>query len=80
MLFNHCCVTNSICTPGRATILTGTHHHVNGVMTLASKINKRLPNVAKHLRTGGYQTAGEARVRTSKDTFSRQPNHPTGTH
>ncbi|KAI8943857.1 hypothetical protein NX059_001829 [Plenodomus lindquistii] len=57
MLFNHCYVTNSICTPSRAAILTGTHNHVNQVMTLASTINERLPNVAKHLQTGGYQTA-----------------------
>ncbi|KKY18017.1 putative mucin-desulfating sulfatase (n-acetylglucosamine-6-sulfatase) [Phaeomoniella chlamydospora] len=57
MKFNHCYVTNSICTPSRAAILTGTHNHINGVMTLDSKINKYLPNVAKHLRTGGYQTA-----------------------
>lgn len=58
MKFNHCYVTNSICTPSRAAILTGTHNHVNGVTTLSSEINKHLPNVAKHLRTGGgYQTA-----------------------
>ena len=57
MKFNHCYVTNSICTPSRAAILTGTHNHVNGVMTLDSKINKHNPNVAKSLRTGGYQTA-----------------------
>ena len=57
MKFNHCYVTNSICTPSRAAILTGTHNHVNGVMTLDSKINKHIPNVAKHLHTGGYQTA-----------------------
>ncbi len=58
MLFNHCYVTNSICTPSRATILTGTHNHVNCVHTLASKIDRKLPNVAKQLRShGGYQTA-----------------------
>ncbi|SPO05569.1 probable sulfatase [Cephalotrichum gorgonifer] len=57
MKFNHCYVTNSICTPSRAAILTGTHNHVNGVITLDSKINKRIPNVAKHLRTGGYRTS-----------------------
>jgi len=57
MRFNHCYVTNSICTPSRASILCGTYNHVNGVMTLESKINKHIPNVAKHLQTGGYQTA-----------------------
>ncbi|ORY84127.1 alkaline-phosphatase-like protein [Leucosporidium creatinivorum] len=58
MLFNHCYVTNSICTPSRATILCGTHNHVNGVHTLDGKIDRNLPNVAKHLRSSaGYQTA-----------------------
>ena len=57
MRFDHCYVTNSICTPSRATILTGTHNHVNRVTTLATHLDNRLPNVAKHLQTGGYQTA-----------------------
>ena len=57
MRFDHCYVTNSICTPSRATILTGTYNHVNAVTTLETPINNRLPNVAKHLKTGGYQTA-----------------------
>ncbi|KAJ5386452.1 hypothetical protein N7509_008993 [Penicillium cosmopolitanum] len=74
MRFNHCYVTNSICTPSRAAILTGTHNHVNGVMTLDSKINKHIPNVAKHLRTGGYQTAmvGKWHLGEGKD------HEPTG--
>ncbi|BEI94055.1 uncharacterized protein CcaverHIS019_0605140 [Cutaneotrichosporon cavernicola] len=58
MLFNHCYVTNSICTPSRAAILCGTHNHTNGVFTLDSKLDSNLPNVAKQLRAhGGYQTA-----------------------
>ena len=54
---DHCYVTNSICTPSRAAILTGTHNHINGVTTLVTEIDNRLPNVAKHLQTSGYQTA-----------------------
>ncbi len=54
---NHCYVTNSICTPSRASILTGTYNHVNGVTTLKTSIDNRLPNVAKHLQKAGYQTA-----------------------
>lgn len=56
MLFNHCYVNNSICTPSRAAILTGTHSHVNGVMTLDHSINNLLPMVHKHLKHGGYHT------------------------
>jgi hypothetical protein len=30
MLFTNACITNSICAPSRATILTGKHTHING--------------------------------------------------
>ncbi len=55
--FDHCYVTNSICTPSRAAILTGTHNHINRVTTLATHLDNRMPNVAKHLQHAGYQTA-----------------------
>jgi arylsulfatase A-like enzyme len=57
MRLDHCYVTNSICTPSRAAILTGTHNHINRVTTLLTPIDNRMPNVAKHLQQGGYQTA-----------------------
>ena len=39
MRLNHYYVTNSICTPSRAAILTGTYNHVNYVTTLNTTIN-----------------------------------------
>ncbi len=57
MLFTNACVTNSICAPSRATILTGKHTHING------KIDNKMPfdttqvTFPKLFQEAGYQTA-----------------------
>ena len=57
VLFENCFCTNSICAPSRATILTGTYSHVNGVETLDDKFDGRQQTFPKLLRQAGYQTA-----------------------
>jgi arylsulfatase A-like enzyme len=57
MRFDACFCTNSICSPSRASILTGTYNHVNGVTTLATPFDGRQPTFPKMLRAAGYQTA-----------------------
>lgn len=49
--------TNSICTPSRATILTGAYSHVNGACSIYSEFDYRVPTFAQVLQDGGYQTA-----------------------
>ncbi len=41
MRLDGCFCTNAICAPSRATILTGTHNHINGVTTLDAKLDGR---------------------------------------
>ena len=55
---DNCFCTNSICTPSRATILTGQYGHKTGVMTLADTLdNSRPVQLQKLLQNGGYKTA-----------------------
>ncbi|MBE1878405.1 sulfatase [Myceligenerans pegani] len=55
--FDRCYVTNSLCTPSRASILTGTYSHVNGVTTLSTPMDASLPTFVSRLRESGYRTA-----------------------
>lgn len=52
-----CYCTNSICSPSRATILSGTYSHINGVTSIYSEIGYRVPNFTQCLRESGYRTA-----------------------
>ncbi|MGW5240614.1 sulfatase family protein [Monashia sp. NPDC004114] len=49
--------TNSLCSPSRASILTGTYSHVNGVTTLDTHIDASQPTFVTALRAAGYRTA-----------------------
>jgi len=48
---------NSICQPSRATILTGKHSHMNGVLSNGSPWNNQQQVFTRLLGNSGYQTA-----------------------
>lgn len=57
MLFRNAFVTNSICAPSRAVILTGKHSHLNGVIDNRAEFDGSQQTFPKLLQQAGYQTA-----------------------
>ncbi|MCK0192590.1 sulfatase [Arenibacter sp. F20364] len=56
-IFSHSYVTNSICGPSRAVILTGKHSHINGFRQNGDRFDGSQPTLPKLLQQEGYQTA-----------------------
>jgi arylsulfatase A-like enzyme len=57
MRFTNALVTNSICTPSRAAILTGQYSHKNGVFTLDDPIDPSRIHIGHLFQRAGYATA-----------------------
>ncbi|MGB5892643.1 MAG: sulfatase, partial [Ignavibacteriaceae bacterium] len=56
MRFDNCFVTNSICTPSRAVIMTGKYSHKNGVYKFTA-LDHTQPTLPKIMQKAGYHTA-----------------------
>lgn len=56
-VLDNCFNVNSLCTPSRATIITGQYSQLNGVYTLEDGLDPAHDNIAKVLQKSGYQTA-----------------------
>ena len=57
MIFSNACVTNSICAPSRAVILTGKHSHLNGKIDNHAKFDDTQLTFPQLFQENGYQTA-----------------------
>ena len=57
IVFNRAYVTNSICGPSRAVILTGKYSHINGFRKNGDRFNGAQQTFPKLLQKTGYQTA-----------------------
>jgi len=57
LLFSNACVSNSICAPSRATILTGKHNHLNGKIDNRTPFDTTQVTFPQLFQKAGYQTA-----------------------
>jgi arylsulfatase A-like enzyme len=78
MRLDNCFVTNSICTPSRAAILTGKYAHINGVPVF-NTIDNSQPMLQKYLQQAGYHTGIVGKWHLGGNDASRpEAGRPTG--
>ncbi len=56
-VLENCFATNALCSPSRASILTGKYSHLNGVYTLDTPIDASQETFVRQLKDAGYRTA-----------------------
>ncbi|MDP6037054.1 MAG: sulfatase-like hydrolase/transferase, partial [Candidatus Latescibacteria bacterium] len=80
MKFNHMTVTNSLCAPSRAVLLTGKYSHLNGLRSNRDSFDGSQQTFPKLLQQSGYETAivGKWHLKTRPtgfDYYCLMPGH-----
>src|SRR3954469_19341249 len=57
ILFRNSFVVNSLCSPGRACVMTSQYSHLNGVIGNSQPLSPAIPTVGPQLQKAGYTTA-----------------------
>ena len=68
MRFDRSSVTNAICGPSRAVMLTGKHSHINGFATNDQRFDGAQPTFPKLLREAGYRAVKGFEAQVLKST------------
>ncbi|MBZ0291156.1 MAG: sulfatase-like hydrolase/transferase [Anaerolineae bacterium] len=72
VLFEHCYVNNPICTPSRASLMTGKHLPGHGVYKLYDILPSEEVLFPEHLQRSGYQTALLGKLHVSSLHFEAE--------
>ena len=75
-VFERCYANNPICTPSRASLMTGKHLPDHGVLQLNDHLSEDEVLFPEHLRSMGYQTALFGKLHVSAAATESQTRHP----
>lgn len=76
VVFERCCINNTICTPSRASIWTGKTLPGHGVYRLYDDLPEDQVLITKRLQNSGYRTALFGKLHVSGHVYERSQRHP----
>jgi len=76
VVFEHCYVNSTLCTPSRASMLTGKHLPGHGVYRLHDVLPEDEILISKRLQQSGYTTALIGKLHVSGRAYEAKTRHP----